>query len=58
MKEFDSEFELVLCRHFTSEELVQYLEIPVDTILDRFEDEIFDKYEELCWEIGYEESEV
>lgn len=48
------EFDLKLIQHFTAAELVDFLDIDMETLLSRFEPEINEHLEELCEEIGYE----
>jgi len=48
------EFEQALLRHFTAAELVDFLNIETETVLDRFIDEIYDHFDELAEEVGYE----
>lgn len=47
-------FEDKVLRYFTAVDLVDYLNVDVETVFDRFEDEIYDRYEEICEEMGYE----
>lgn len=49
-----TEFEIAVGRHFTASELIEFLGIDMDMIFDRFEDEIWERFDELCEEIGYE----
>ena len=46
-----STFELKLARHFTAIELVELLEIPVEDIIDKFNDLIYEYENELRAEI-------
>ncbi len=46
-----SSFEMKLSRHFTAIELVEFLGIDVDDIIDKFGDVIEDNLEELLEEI-------
>jgi hypothetical protein len=48
------EFDAKLIQHFTASELVEFLDISIDTVLDRFDDEINDRFDDLCEEIGYD----
>lgn len=48
------EFDAKLIQHFTASELVEFLDISIETVLDRFDDEINDRFEDLCEEIGYD----
>lgn len=48
------EFDAKLTQHFTASELVEFLDISIEMVLDRFDDEINDRFEELCEEIGFE----
>lgn len=41
-------------RHFTAAELVDFLDISTEAILDRFDDVVDKAYDELCEEIGWE----
>ena len=52
-----SEFELRLAKHFTAPELVEFLEIDIETIIGLFFEEIDKNYDLLCEEIAYECSE-
>lgn len=50
----DFEFERMVVRHFTAAELVDFLDISTEAILERFDDMIDKSYDELCEEIGWE----
>lgn len=47
-------FEDRVLRYFTAVELVDYLNIDVETIYERFEDEIHHRFDDICEEMGYE----
>jgi hypothetical protein len=54
----NEEFERMLIRHFTPGELAEFLQLGVETLIDRFDDEIYNQFfDELCEEIGYEPEE-
>lgn len=44
-------FEMRLIRHFTAVELVEFLDIPIEDIVDQFIDLIYEKKKELQEEI-------
>lgn len=46
------EFEARLVQHFTPAELVEFLGLDMDLVMDRFSVEIEEKFEDLCEEIG------
>lgn len=48
------EFDAKLIQHFTAAELVEFLGLDIEVLLDRLEPEINERYEELCEEIGFE----
>lgn len=48
------EFIYVLKRHFTAAELVEFLDVDVDYVIEALQEDIFCNYEQLCEEIGYE----
>jgi hypothetical protein len=50
----DFEFERMVMRHFTAGELVDFLDISIESVLDRFDDMVDKAYNELCEEIGLE----
>ena len=49
---FNMDFDTMVSKHFTCAELVEFLNLTTQDILDKFEDVIDENYDEVLEEIG------
>lgn len=53
-----TEFEIAVSKYFTASELVEFLDLDIELLFERFEDQILERFDEICEEIGIEPDDV